>query len=141
MLEKSPIQFRIIETYCFGYTGGGRLEIDVSHTLAVEGYIMANSDNVPNTANDLSSGGSAGSILIRTVNFTGTHASCLVQEHTFRRLLLHSIVLPPFREIVLSCLCLGNVNDNTLYYSETSLIWTQLIQIIHLSGHMFRNQS
>jgi len=55
------------------YTGGGTLLINVSHTLAVEGYIMSNSDDVTvnGKVTDGSSGGSAGSILVYTTNFTG----------------------------------------------------------------------
>ena len=55
------------------FSGGGRLEIDVSQTLTVDGHIMANSEDVLYTNSwQKSSGGSGGSILIHTVNYTGT---------------------------------------------------------------------
>ncbi|KAK3576661.1 hypothetical protein CHS0354_004945 [Potamilus streckersoni] len=52
--------------------GGGVLELDVKHTLTVDGFIKANSLPVVSSSY-LASGGSAGSILINTVNFTGSH--------------------------------------------------------------------
>ncbi|WAR26294.1 hypothetical protein MAR_011998 [Mya arenaria] len=55
-----------------GGTGGGVLHMEVAHTLAVDGYIKANSyDTGSNTGG--ASGGSAGSIYIQTHNFTGSH--------------------------------------------------------------------
>ena len=45
--------------------------MDISHTLTVDGYIRANSRDVSNAHSSLASGGSGGSIIIRTVNITG----------------------------------------------------------------------
>ena len=57
---------------CIYFSGGGRLEIEVNHTLTVDGYIMANSEDVLSVSSwSGASGGSGGSILINTVNFTG----------------------------------------------------------------------
>lgn len=52
------------------YTGGGILEMHVGGTLEVSGYIQANALDV-NTTTSYSGGGSGGSILIFTTNFTG----------------------------------------------------------------------
>jgi len=46
------------------------LHMEVAHTLAVDGYIKANSYNTNSHAN-AASGGSAGSLYIQTHNFTG----------------------------------------------------------------------
>jgi hypothetical protein len=54
-------------------SGGGKLVIEVQHTLTVDGYIQANSKAVHNAGATLASGGSGGSIIIRTVNITGNH--------------------------------------------------------------------
>lgn len=52
--------------------GGGILEMNILHTLTVDGYIKANSENVQGVSNWYSaSGGSGGSIHIITVNYTG----------------------------------------------------------------------
>ena len=52
--------------------GGGILEMNILHTLTVDGYIKANSENVQGVSNWYSaSGGSGGSIHIVTVNYTG----------------------------------------------------------------------
>jgi len=51
-------------------SGGGVLHMEVAHTLAVDGYIKANSYNTNSHAN-AASGGSAGSLYIQTHNFTG----------------------------------------------------------------------
>ena len=52
-------------------TGGGILDIEVVDTLKVDGYIWANSRDLVGDRSG-GSGGSGGSILIRTGNFTGT---------------------------------------------------------------------
>lgn len=44
--------------------------MEIAHTLAVDGYIKANSENTGSNSNG-ASGGSGGSITIRTHNFTG----------------------------------------------------------------------
>lgn len=54
-------------------SGGGILKISVIHTLTVDGYIRANSLNVLASTGSLASGGSGGSIEIKTVNLTGRH--------------------------------------------------------------------
>ena len=51
-------------------TGGGILDIEVIDTLKVDGYILANSRDLVGDRIG-GSGGSGGSILIRTGNFTG----------------------------------------------------------------------
>lgn len=57
---------------CFVVVGGGILELNIDHTLTVDGYIKANSENVRGVTNWYSaSGGSGGSIHITTVNYTG----------------------------------------------------------------------
>ena len=45
--------------------------MEIAHTLAVDGYIKANSENTISTSTNGASGGSGGSILIQTFNFTG----------------------------------------------------------------------
>lgn len=56
----------------FVVVGGGILELNIDHTLTVDGYIKANSENVRGVTNWYSaSGGSGGSIHITTVNYTG----------------------------------------------------------------------
>ncbi|KAL4226615.1 hypothetical protein ACF0H5_014598 [Mactra antiquata] len=55
-----------------GGTGGGVLHMEIAHTLAVDGYIKANSENTISSMSG-ASGGSGGSILIQTHNFTGSH--------------------------------------------------------------------
>ncbi|KAL8620480.1 hypothetical protein ACOMHN_056872 [Nucella lapillus] len=60
-----------------GGIGGGRLTMKVAHTLAVDGYIQANSRRVKGDNLGLSSGGSGGSILIHTVNITGSHTGAI----------------------------------------------------------------
>lgn len=62
---------KVFLTYIL-FVGGGRIEIAVDHTLTVDGHIMANSEDVLYTTSwAMSSGGSGGSILINTVNYTG----------------------------------------------------------------------
>ncbi|CAH1775844.1 unnamed protein product, partial [Owenia fusiformis] len=56
-----------------GGNGGGILEIDVTGTLTVDGYISSNSNDIGSSVNDGSSGGSGGSIFINTGNFSGSH--------------------------------------------------------------------
>jgi len=51
--------------------------MEVAHTLAVDGYIKANSYNTNSHAN-AASGGSAGSLYIQTHNFTGQSACTLL---------------------------------------------------------------
>lgn len=56
----------------FVFVGGGVLELNIDHTLTVDGYIKANSENVQGVTSWYSaSGGSGGSIHITTVNYTG----------------------------------------------------------------------
>ena len=55
--------------------GGGILDIDVTDTLTVDGFIQANSLDVASSGEDRGTGGSGGSIYIRTGNFTGTSSS------------------------------------------------------------------
>lgn len=45
--------------------------MEIAHTLAVDGYIKANSENTQSSNSNGASGGSGGSILIQTHNFTG----------------------------------------------------------------------
>ncbi|XP_076091252.1 uncharacterized protein LOC143063127 [Mytilus galloprovincialis] len=71
---KQPLEFGSGGSGARGGSGGGRLEIKVQHTLKVDGYVMANSEDVLSVSSwSGASGGSAGSILINTVNFTGSH--------------------------------------------------------------------
>jgi hypothetical protein len=46
--NKTDIQYtpQIYLKMCIYFSGGGRLEIEVNHTLTVDGYIMANSEDV-----------------------------------------------------------------------------------------------
>lgn len=44
--------------------------MEIQHTLAVDGYIRANSEDTGSNVNG-ASGGSGGSIIINTHNFTG----------------------------------------------------------------------
>ena len=55
---------------CISSPGGGVVELTVKKTLTVDGYIRANSEDVKAS---LASGGSGGSVLIRTQNFTGKY--------------------------------------------------------------------
>ena len=58
-----------------GGIGGGIFRLEVKHLLVVDGYIHANSlDLAGNRAG--CSGGSGGSIYIRTGNFTGMRNYC-----------------------------------------------------------------
>ena len=52
--------------------GGGVILMEVAHTLTVDGYIKANSENTKSLLPDGASGGSGGSVQIWTHNFTGT---------------------------------------------------------------------
>jgi hypothetical protein len=52
-------------------SGGGIIHMEIAHTLAVDGYIKANSENTISASTNGASGGSGGSILIQTFNFTG----------------------------------------------------------------------
>ena len=45
--------------------------MDISRTLGVDGYIKANSYDTGSTTYNGASGGSGGSIIIKTANFTG----------------------------------------------------------------------
>lgn len=45
--------------------------MEIDHTLSVDGYIKANSENTNSAVTNGASGGSGGSIYIRTHNFTG----------------------------------------------------------------------
>ena len=58
-----------------GGIGGGILRLDVLHLLVVDGYIRANSLDLTSDR-AISSGGSGGSIYIRTGNFTGRPNCC-----------------------------------------------------------------
>ncbi|XP_060557569.1 uncharacterized protein LOC132717977, partial [Ruditapes philippinarum] len=49
---------------------GGVIHMKIAHTLAVDGYIKANSENIVKSDGN---GGSGGSITIYTHNFTGSH--------------------------------------------------------------------
>ena len=49
--------------------------MNIAHTLAVDGYIKANSENILTSDGKGASGGSGGSITIHTYNFTG---KCLI---------------------------------------------------------------
>ncbi|KAK2190041.1 hypothetical protein NP493_91g04042, partial [Ridgeia piscesae] len=55
---------------------GGILDIEVVDTLKVDGYIWANSRDLVGDRSG-GSGGSGGSILIRTGNFTGSHTGAI----------------------------------------------------------------
>ena len=52
--------------------------MEVSRTLDVSGYIKANSYDTTSTVYNGHSGGSGGSIIINTVNFTGRIRICHV---------------------------------------------------------------
>ena len=60
--------------------GGGVIHMEVQHTLAVDGYIKANSENTGSNSNG-ASGGSGGSIIIETHNFTGNFSK---RKYTLR---------------------------------------------------------
>lgn len=69
--------FSVFYDKFFRLTGGGKLEIEVAHTLTVDGYVMSNSDDVVSVSSwHGASGGSGGSIIINTVNFTGKWSLC-----------------------------------------------------------------
>ena len=46
--------------------------MEISRTLSVDGYIKANSYDTTSTVYNGASGGSGGSIIINTANFTGS---------------------------------------------------------------------